>query len=93
MIGQPTPTTPIAKGPAADPRLRKAFDAFVGESLYGQMLKSMRATLDKPAYFNGGHAEDAFNQQLDQMLAQKLSSASAHKFTGPMFDLFNLRRQ
>ncbi len=78
---------------AGNPQLRKAFDSFVGESFYGQMLKSMRSTLDKPAYFNGGRAEEIFTQQLDQVLSQKLSKASASQFTGPMYELFTLGRR
>ena len=65
----------------------------MGESFYGQMLKSMRTTLGKPAYFNGGRAEEIFTQQLDQVLSQKLSKASASQFTGPMYQLFTLGRR
>jgi hypothetical protein len=53
----------------------------------------MRSTLDKPAYFNGGRAEEIFTQQLDQVLSQKLSKASASQFTGPMYELFTLGRR
>jgi len=73
-------------------QLREAFDAFVGEVFFGQMLKSMRKTLGKPPYFHGGRAEEVFQQQLDQVLAEKLSKASAGNFTGPMFELFTLPR-
>jgi Rod binding domain-containing protein len=78
---------------AEDPALRKAFDAFVGETFFGQMLQSMRKTVDKPAYFGGGQMEDAFTQQLDQVMAQKLTAASADKLSGPMFQLFSLERK
>jgi hypothetical protein len=73
--------------------LRKAFDTFVGETFYGQMLSSMRKTVGKPAYFHGGHAEEVFRGQLDQVLATKLTQSSAGKFTGPMFELFQLSRK
>ena len=89
-------TMPGAKAPAAgsdNPRLRKAFDNFVGETFYGQMLKSMRSTLGTPAYFNGGRAEEVFTQQLDQVLGQKLSQTSADQFTAPMYHLFSLGRR
>ena len=79
---------------AADERtLRKTFDSALGQTLFGQMLKSMRKTQGKPAYFHGGRAEEVFQQQLDQVLAEKMSQASASSFTGPMFDLFMLQRQ
>ncbi|HVW38944.1 MAG TPA: rod-binding protein [Pirellulales bacterium] len=83
---------PTAK-PPADPALREAFDDFVGETFYSQMLASMRKTQGKPAYFHGGRAEEIFQGQFDQILAERLSDASASQFTGPMFELFNLQRR
>jgi hypothetical protein len=74
------------------PELRDAFDQFVGETFYGQMLHAMRQTVGKPAYFHGGRAEEVFQGQLDQMLAEQISKATSDSFTGPMFDLFNLPR-
>ena len=52
----------------------------------------MRKTVDKPAYFHGGHAEEVFQAQLDQTLAERLADSTAEQFTGPMFELFNLQR-
>ena len=66
---------------------------FVGETFFGQLLQSMRKTVGKPAYFNGGRAEEIFQQQLDQALAKKISESSADKFSGPMFELFTLQRK
>jgi len=74
------------KGTAKTGELREKFTQFVGESFYGQMLKSMRATVGKPAYFNGGHAEKVFQGQLDQTMAEHLTKASASKFADPMFE-------
>ena len=91
--GNPAANRPNVQGSAQDPRLRKAFDAFVGESLFAQALKSMRKTVGKPAYFHGGQAEEVFQQQLDQVLAEKLSHASGDKLSGPMFELFTLQRK
>ena len=80
-------------GAGANPKLRQAFDNFVGENFYGQMLKAMRTSIGKPAYFNGGRAEEVFTQQLDQTLSQKLAKSSANQFTGPMYNLFSLQRR
>ena len=82
---------PQIKG-ADDGEVRRAFDQFVGETFYGQMLKSMRATVGKPAYLHGGKAEEMFTTQLDQVLAEQLTKATAHTITGPMYELFNLQR-
>src|SRR5688500_10077305 len=73
--------------------LREVFDDFVGQTFYGQMLSAMRKTVDKPAYFHGGHAEEVFQAQLDQTLAERLADATAEQFTGPMFELFNMSRR
>jgi Rod binding domain-containing protein len=83
-------------GPRAatkDTELRKTFNNFVGDALFGQMLKSMRKTVDKPAYFHGGRTEEIFTQQLDQVLSEKLSAASADRLTEPMYELFMAGRR
>lgn len=89
--------TVAEKGSAAegkdDTEVRKAFDQFVGETFFSQMLSSMRSMTDKSAYFHGGRGEEVFQKQLDQMLAQKMSENSADTFTGPMFELFSLQRR
>lgn len=76
----------------ATPELKEAFADFVGQTFFNQMLASMRSTLDKPAYFDGGHAEEVFQGQLDQVMAEKLSERTAERFADPMFDLFMLSR-
>ena len=82
-----------ATGHAASPELREAFNDFVGQTFYGQMLSAMRKTVDKPAYFHGGRAEEIFQGQLDQTLSEHLADATAEYFTGPMVDLFTLPRR
>ncbi len=72
--------------------LREAFRDFVGQTLFGQMLASMRSTVGKPAYFHGGRAEEVFSQQLDQVLVEKITNASASTVADPMFELFNMQR-
>jgi Rod binding domain-containing protein len=66
--------------------LREHFTQFVGEAFYGQMLKAMRATVGKQAYFHGGRAEEVFQGQLDQQMAEHLTKASADKFAKPLFE-------
>jgi Rod binding domain-containing protein len=95
QVANLTAAQPVAAprlGGSDDGEVRQAFDRFVGETFYGQMLKSMRETLGKPAYFHGGRAEEVFTAQLDQVLAEQLTRASADSFTGPMFELFTLQR-
>lgn len=87
------PSAPAEAGTRDRAELRKAFDQFVGETFYGQMLQAMRKTQNKPAYFHGGRAEEIFQQQFDQVLAEKLTAATADQLTGPMYQLFALQRR
>jgi hypothetical protein len=89
----PAPKPPGAFAPGDDQELREAFDRFVGETFYGQMLKAMRQTVGEPAYFHGGRAEELFRQHLDQALAEKMTEASAAEISRPMFELFQLNRR
>jgi hypothetical protein len=77
----------------ANTKLRQVFDEFVGQTFFSQMLSAMRETQNKPAYFHGGRMEEAFQAQLDQVLAEKMAEASASQFTEPMFNLFNMTRR
>jgi hypothetical protein len=77
----------------SNPELRKAFNTFVGQTFYGQMLQSMGKTVGKPAYVYGGRTEEVFREKLNDVRADKLSQSSADRFTGPMFELFSLQRR
>ncbi len=91
-VASTTPKAPSAKQ-ADNPALRKAFDEFVGETFYGQMLKAMRKTQGEVAYFGGGQAEEIFTQQLDQALTKKMTHIGADKLSGPMYQLFTQARK
>jgi Rod binding domain-containing protein len=73
-----------------DPKLREAFDSFVGETFYAQMLSAMRKTAGKPAYFHGGQAEESFRSQLDQMLAQEMTKSNGSDLSDAMYEQFRL---
>jgi hypothetical protein len=91
-----TPTTGAAQatgGSTDQGQVREKFDAFVGQSFYGQLLHEMHKTVGKVHYFNGGRAEEAFQGQLDQVLSENMAKANAGQFTGPMFELFNAQTQ
>ncbi len=76
----------------SDQDLRKAFQDFVGQTFFSEMLKAFRATQENSAYFHGGRAEEIFQGQLDQVLTEKLSESSAQKIADPMFELFQRPR-
>ncbi|MCA9247287.1 MAG: rod-binding protein [Planctomycetales bacterium] len=65
--------------------VRDAFVSFFGETFFSQMLKAMRSSVGKPAYFHGGRAEEVFQSQLDQTLTEEMTEASADKLGEPLF--------
>lgn len=84
----PQPAGPQAATPAADDsELKEHFTAFVGQTLFGQLFKTMRASLGKPAYFHGGRTEEVFQQQLDQVLAERMTQAQGGRYAEAMYDL------
>ena len=76
-----------------DSELKEAFTEFVGQTLFGQLLKSMRSTVGKPAYMHGGRTEEIFQAQLDAIITQDLTDSSASQYADPMYDLFTMNRQ
>jgi hypothetical protein len=85
------PQPPKIEG-ADDSELKEQFTKFVGETLFGSMLSSMRKSVGKPAYMHGGRTEEVFQKQLDQLIVEDLTEASAATIADPMFELFNLQR-
>src|SRR5688572_10377669 len=84
----PSPQPPAIRGNGHDsPELREAFTDFVGQTFFGEMVKQMRASLNKPAFFHGGMGEDIFQSQLDQHLVERMSETSAKSFSDPMYQL------
>jgi Rod binding domain-containing protein len=81
------PQRPGTKDSTADKaeKLHSTFTQFVGQTFFGQMIKSMRSTVSQPAYFNGGQAEKIFQSQLDQTLADQMTKASADRFAEPLY--------
>jgi Rod binding domain-containing protein len=75
------PATPVEQAR----RVRDVFQEFVGETFYRQMLKSMRESVGKPAYFHGGRGEEVFTNQFDQVLSESLSKANGSEFSNGMF--------
>jgi Rod binding domain-containing protein len=66
-------------------KLKDVYTEFVGKTFFGQLMKSMRSIVGKPAYFHGGQAEEVFGAQLDQQMAEHMSKASASQIAEPMF--------
>lgn len=65
--------------------VQQKYRQFVGEMFFGQMMKALRSAQQKPAYFHGGRAEEVFQSQLDQLIAEEMTEASAAEIADPMF--------
>ncbi|MGL4943832.1 MAG: rod-binding protein [Thermoguttaceae bacterium] len=72
---------------------RSVFHRFVGETLFSQMLKAMRASQEPLPYFGGGRAEEIFQGQLDQVLSEKMTSGTPRSLSSTMFDLMAARQK
>jgi Rod binding domain-containing protein len=76
-----------AKQTEDDKKLREVLHQVVGQTLFGQMLKSMRATQSKNPYFDGGRAEEIFQSQLDQVLVERMTQTTSRSLSEPMYKL------
>ncbi len=86
------PPSVLVSSRTDSPELREAFDEFIGTTFYSQMMKAMRETVEKPAYFHGGRAEEVFQSEMDQVVVKDLAKSSGSQLSGPMFELFQLQR-
>ncbi|MEM1225096.1 MAG: rod-binding protein [Planctomycetota bacterium] len=88
-----TDRTAVSTQPPSEDATREAFGDFVGQTLFGSMLASMRESVGTPAYFHGGRTEEVFQKQLDQHLVEQISDASSDTVVDPMYELFQLQRR
>jgi Rod binding domain-containing protein len=63
--------------PANHDKLVKNARIWVAQTFYGEMLKQMRNSPFKSDLFDGGRGGEAFANQLDQKLAERMASGHA----------------
>ncbi|OHB80986.1 MAG: hypothetical protein A2W31_10025 [Planctomycetes bacterium RBG_16_64_10] len=87
QVGQlmPVERNPAGARSSSAADVRAAFNSFIGQTFFGQLLHAMRTSLGQPAYFHGGQAEAIFQSQLDDVLAEQMTQHSAEAFADPMF--------
>lgn len=76
----------------SEDELKDAFQDFVGQTFFAQLIKAARSSQKPSAYFHGGRAEEIFQGQLDQVLSENLSDSTGSTIADPMFELFKLGR-
>ena len=73
---------------AREAELREKFQDFVAGTFYKEMLKSLRNTQKKPAYFHGGQAEDIFQSRMDDQVTQDLARKHGDQIAGPLYTVY-----
>ena len=68
-------------------QFREVLHQFIGQTLFGQMLKSMRSTQEKNPYFHGGQSEEIYQSLLDMELTDQLTKSSSRTISEPMYKL------
>ena len=83
-LDSPQTETPAA---ANDKQFRDLLHQFIGQTLFGQMLKSMRATQEKNPFFHGGQAEEIYQSLLDMELTDQMTQSTSKTLSEPMYKL------
>jgi Rod binding domain-containing protein len=77
---------------ADDKQFREVLHQFIGQTLFGQMLKSMRDTQEKNPFFHGGQAEEIYQSMLDMTLTDQMTKSTAKTLSEPMYKLMKAPR-
>jgi len=89
----PVDTVPVDAVPvesvadAREKQFRELLHQFIGQTLFGQMLKSMRATQEKNPFFHGGQSEEIYQSLLDMELTDQMTKATSQTLSEPMYKL------
>jgi len=75
-----------AQQPDDNKELRDAVAMMFGQVFFGQMMKSMRSTLEGPAYIHGGSAEEIFQSQLDQVIGERMANAQGGQMSESIYN-------
>lgn len=85
------PLSEASSGQSQD-ELRNKFGEWVGTTFLREMMKSMRKSTGDAAYMNGGQAEKMFQQQLDELLIERMAKADGNSISEQLYQQF-LRTQ
>ena len=88
-IVEQTAVSPKGETPvdANEKQFRELLHQFIGQTLFGQMLKSMRATQEKNPFFDGGQAEEIYQSMLDMELTNQMTKSTSKTLSEPMYKL------
>lgn len=72
--------------------VKDKFQDFVAGTFFKQMMKAMRSSQKKPAYFHGGQAEDMFKGQMDDIMTSNLAKSHGAAISDPLFKVYEQQR-
>ena len=75
-----------------DQKFRELLHKFIGQTMFGMMLQSMRATQEPNPLFHGGRAEEIYQSLLDMELTTQLTQATTRTLSEPMYNLMRAPR-
>jgi len=75
-----------------DQKFRELLHKFIGQTMFGMMLKSMRATQEPNPLFHGGRAEEIYQGLLDMELTEQMTQATTRTLSEPMYKLMRAPR-
>jgi Rod binding domain-containing protein len=78
----------LNQSPASKDKLQSTFQDFAAGTFYKEMLKSLRKMHNKPAYIYGGRAEEIFQGQMDQQVAENMAHSKGSPISDPLFQGF-----
>ncbi len=73
---------------AKDGNVKTSFQDFAAGTFYKEMLKSLRKLHNKPAYFYGGQAEQIFQGQMDQQVAEDMAHSHGNQVAGSLYQAY-----
>ncbi len=85
LLGSSGNSSLSANGPS---EVKTAFQDAVAGLFFGQMIKALRAGVGKPAYIHGGQAEEMFQTQMDQKVAENLARQNGGALVEELYQRF-----
>lgn len=84
----PQAAIPDPQSTPALSKLRDTIDRVMGLVFYGPLLRTMRSSSLKGTVGHGGRGEEIFQNQLDQVFAERTGQASSHGLNETIFNRF-----
>jgi Rod binding domain-containing protein len=75
----------VNQSPNSKDKMQSTFQDFAAGTFYKEMLKSLHKMHGKPAYVYGGRAEEIFQGQMDQQIAEEMAHSKGSSIADPLY--------